>query len=120
MRVLIAEDDQQVARLLRFKLEKEGFTVGWAEDGEKALELVLGEDWDVLLLDIMMPVFDGFHVLKKVREQKNALPVIILSAKGQEKDILHGLELGANDYISKPFRPAEVVARIKRLKGTGS
>lgn len=119
MKILIAEDDPQVARLLRFKLEKEGFSVSWAEDGEKALELVLGEEWDVMLLDIMMPVFDGFQVLKKLREKKPALPVIILSAKGQEKDVLYGLELGANDYISKPFRPAEVVARIKRLKGTG-
>ncbi len=117
MKVLIAEDDPQVARLIRFKLEKEGFTVGWAEDGEKALEMALGEDWDVLLLDIMMPVYDGFQVLRKLRGQQNNIPVIILSAKGQEKDVLHGLELGANDYISKPFRPAEVVARIKRLQG---
>ncbi len=119
MKILIAEDDPQVARLLQFKLEKEGFAVSWAEDGEKALEMVLGEDWDLLLLDVMMPVYDGFQVLRRLRDQKPTLPVIILSAKGQEKDILHGLELGANDYIAKPFRPAEVVARVKRLKGAG-
>lgn len=119
MRVLLADDDPSVAKLLKFKLEKEKIETGWAQDGDKALEMALGEEWDVLLLDIMMPVNDGFWVLRQLQEKKPGLPVIILSARGQEKDVLYGLELGAQDYISKPFRPAEVVARVKRLKATG-
>jgi len=116
MKILIADDDQQIANLLQVKLQKEGFTVNWADDGEKAVELALSYDWDLMLLDVMMPVYDGFQVLKKVKEVKPDLPIMFLTAKGQEKDVLHGFQLGAYDYISKPFRPAEVVARVKRLQ----
>lgn len=111
-RILVADDEEEIRELLRLYLEKEGYEVLEAVDGEQAL-LLLQEYGDVamLILDIMMPKKDGFHVLKELREKSN-LPVIILSAKTADNDKILGLDLGADDYIAKPFNPLEAVARI--------
>ena len=111
-RILVADDEEEIRDLLRLYLEKEGYEVLEAVDGEQALHL-LQEYGDVamLILDIMMPKKDGFHVLKELREKSN-LPVIILSAKTADNDKILGLDLGADDYIAKPFNPLEAVARI--------
>lgn len=111
-RILVADDEAEIRELLRLYLEKEGYEVLEASDGEQAL-LLLQECGDIamLILDIMMPKKDGFHVLKELREKSN-LPVIILSAKTADNDKILGLDLGADDYIAKPFNPLEAVARI--------
>lgn len=110
--ILVADDEAEIRELLRLYLEKEGYEVLEAADGEEALLLLQEhEDIAMLLLDIMMPKKDGFHVLKELREKSN-LPVIILSAKTADSDKILGLDLGADDYIAKPFNPLEAVARI--------
>ena len=114
-KILLAEDEPHIAHLIVFKLEREGFDVTWAKDGGEALELFNKDIPDLLLLDIMMPVMDGFDVLKHIKENESYsnIPVIMLTAKGQTSDVEKGFELGSDDYIIKPFRPAELVARIK-------
>lgn len=118
-KIVLAEDEPQIARLTIFKLEKEGFEVIWEKDGGAALESVKNNKPDLVLLDIMMPVMDGYQVLKKIKENDDLkmIPVIMLTAKGQERDVISGIEMGAEDYVVKPFRPAELVARIKRILG---
>lgn len=111
-KVLIADDEAEIRELLRLYLEKEGYDIVEAVNGEEALR-ILQEDSGIgiVLLDIMMPKIDGFHVLKRIREERN-LPVVILSAKTEDSDKILGLDLGADDYIAKPFNPLEVVARV--------
>lgn len=118
-KIVLAEDESHIARLITFKLEKEGYELTWAKDGGEALEKITEIMPDLVILDVMMPVMDGFEVLKKVKhdETLKAIPVIMLTAKGQDNDIVHGLDTGAADYIVKPFRPAELVARIRRIIG---
>ena len=112
-RIIVADDEAEIRELFRLYLEKEGYEVLEAADGEEALDLLAKEkDIAMLILDIMMPKKDGFHVLKEIREQRN-LPVIILSAKTTDNDKILGLDLGADDYIGKPFNPLEAVARIE-------
>lgn len=110
--ILVADDEAEIRDLLRLYLEKEGYNVLDAQNGEEALK-VLREQPEIamLILDIMMPGKDGFHVLKELRKDSN-LPVIILSAKTADTDKILGLDLGADDYIAKPFNPLEAVARI--------
>lgn len=111
-KVLIADDEVEIRELLRLYLEKEGYEIIEASDGREVLQkLQEDEGIGILLLDIMMPELDGFHVLKKLREERN-LPVVILSAKTADNDKILGLDLGADDYIAKPFNPLEVVARV--------
>lgn len=109
--VLVADDEEEIRQLLRLYLEKDGYQVYEAADGEEALELIQKHNIDLILLDIMMPKQNGYQVLKEVRTQNN-VPVIILSAKGQDEDKILGLDLGADDYIAKPFNPLEAMARI--------
>jgi len=118
-KIILAEDEPQIARLIKFKLEREGYEVIWEKDGGAALESIKENTPDLVLLDIMMPVMDGYQVLKKIKEDENLknIPVIMLTAKGQERDIVKGIEMGSEDYIVKPFRPAELVARIKKVLG---
>lgn len=116
-KILIADDDSKINRMISFKLEKEGFEVISVDDGGKALEAFKNNKPDAAILDIMMPVMDGLEVLKKIKNDSPGLPVIMLSAKSMERDVVRGLELGANDYISKPFRPAELLIRLKKLLG---
>ena len=109
--ILIADDETDIRELLRLYLEKDGYHVLEAADGQSALSLLEQEEIDLALLDIMMPKVDGYHVLKKLRESSN-MPVMILSAKNQDSDKILGLDLGADDYLAKPFNPMEAMARI--------
>ncbi len=115
---LVVEDDEHIAHLLQFILEREGFSVHVARDGRAAKEFIEHQPPPaIVLLDVMLPFFDGFALIGMLRAQTGwqATPVIMLTAKTQEKDIIRALDAGANDYILKPFQPAELLARIKRL-----
>lgn len=109
--ILVADDEDEIRELLRLYLEKDGYQVLEAADGRSALSLLEKEEIDMAILDIMMPQIDGYHVLKKLRECSN-MPVMILSAKDQDTDKILGLDLGADDYLAKPFNPMEAMARI--------
>lgn len=110
-KVLIVEDDTNIAELLHLYLEKEGFETSVASDGGKGVELFRSFHPDLVLLDIMLPVMDGWSVCKKIREESKT-PIIMLTAKGETSDKVSGLEMGADDYIVKPFEMKEVLARI--------
>lgn len=109
--ILIADDEQEIRELLRLYLENEHYQVVEAEDGQQALDILRRQHVDLCVLDIMMPKIDGYHVLKELRTQSN-IPVLILSAKDADSEKILGLNLGADDYIAKPFNPLEAVARV--------
>mgnify|MGYP000509010660 CR=1 FL=1 len=113
-KILVADDDQNIAELLRLYLEKEGYTVVLAADGEQAIERFNAENPDIVLLDIMMPKLDGWQVCRDIRKKSNC-PIIMVTAKGETFDKVLGLELGADDYVVKPFDAKEIVARIKAV-----
>ncbi len=113
-RVLIVDDDKNICELVRLYLEKEGFSTDTANDGRNALEKFKENPPVAVVLDIMLPVLDGVEVLKEIRRTSN-IPVIMLTAKGETFDKVLGLELGADDYIVKPFEPKELVARVKAV-----
>jgi two-component system alkaline phosphatase synthesis response regulator PhoP len=126
-KILLVEDEAAIQELVRFNLEKEGYIVFCASDGEQGLALVSSKKPDLIILDLMLPVLDGYEFCKIIRANKetSALPVIILSARNDVIDKVIGLELGADDYMTKPFNPRELSARIKarlregqRLKDT--
>lgn len=110
--ILIAEDDKDIVELLKLYLEKNGYRVLTAGDGEEALRLIESEDVDFGIFDIMMPKMDGISLIKEVRKKKN-FPIMVLSAKNQDVDKIMGLDVGADDYMTKPFNPMEVVARVR-------
>ncbi|MBQ7985746.1 MAG: response regulator transcription factor [Clostridia bacterium] len=110
--VLIIEDEQAIVDILKFNFQKEGYKVLEAMDGATGLELALSENPDLILLDVMLPKMDGFEVCKKIRE-KSSVPVIMLTAREEEVDKVLGLELGADDYMTKPFSIRELTARVK-------
>ncbi|MBE0465872.1 MAG: response regulator transcription factor [Candidatus Desulforudis sp.] len=112
--ILMVEDEQPVQEVARLYLEREGFRVASALDGEEALQKVRSENPDLVVLDIMLPKKDGWTVCREIRRHL-AVPIIMLSAKGEEYDRVLGLELGADDYITKPFSPRELVARVKAV-----
>lgn len=115
---LIVEDDDQIAYLLQFILQREGFTVHLARDGKQAQQLIETlPPPAVVTLDVMLPYADGFHLLNLMRAKPEwkSLPVLMLTSKSQEKDVVRALEAGASDYMVKPFKPEELRARIKRL-----
>ena len=111
-RILIIEDEESIAELEKDYLELSGFEVEIENDGEAGLAKALHEDFDLLILDLMLPGVDGFEICRKVREVKNT-PIIMVSAKKEDIDKIRGLGLGADDYITKPFSPSEMVARVK-------
>lgn len=111
-KILVADDDVNIADLLRLYLEKEGYTLTLANNGEEALEKFNMETPDIVLLDIMMPKLDGWQVCREIRKKSNC-PIIMITAKGETFDKVLGLELGADDYVVKPFDSKEIVARIK-------
>lgn len=111
-KILVVDDEQQIVDLFKQSLEKEGYEVITAYDGLAAIEQVERQNPDLILLDWMMPKMDGFEVCKKIRP-KTASPIIMVTAKGEEIDKILGLEIGADDYITKPFSPREVLARVK-------
>jgi len=115
--ILAIDDEEDILELIDYNLKREGFRVITAENGEKGLKIIEREKPDLLLLDLMLPGIDGFDVAKKIRNStkfKN-LSIIMLTAKGEEADVVTGLELGADDYIAKPFSPRVLVARIKSV-----
>ncbi len=116
-KILLVEDDRDIVNLVKHYLEKEGFRVIDASDGAKGLEKLQHEKIDLAILDVMLPGLDGIEVLKRIKGnvKTSGLPVIMLTAKGEETDKVIGLELGADDYMTKPFSPKELVARIKAL-----
>lgn len=113
-KILVVDDEERIRRLLRMYLERENYEIDEAEDGDAALELGLNNEYDLILLDIMMPGIDGIEVCKQIREKK-ATPIIMLTAKGEEANRVQGFEVGTDDYIVKPFSPREVVLRVKAL-----
>lgn len=114
-KVLVVEDEASIAKLLQFNLEKAGFEVVTAADGKQALDMTVAENPDFIILDLMLPVMDGMEVCKKLRQEKINTPILILTAKDDELDKILGLELGADDYLTKPFSPREVMARVKAI-----
>ncbi|WP_167957795.1 response regulator transcription factor [Anaerosporobacter faecicola] len=124
-KILIVEDELAIAELEKDYLELSGFTVDIESQGDTGAQRALSENYDLIILDLMLPNMDGFEICKKVREEKN-IPVIMVSAKKDDIDKIRGLGLGADDYMTKPFSPSELVARVKahlarytRLIGTG-
>ena len=113
-KILVVDDEQNIVEILRENLEREGYETIAAYDGKTALELALSDDPDLILLDCMLPQMDGFDVCRKLR-QETLVPIIMLTAKSEEIDKVLGLELGADDYIVKPFSMREVMARVKAL-----
>lgn len=112
-RILIAEDDKDILSLLRLYLEKDGFDVLFAEDGIVAYDMIEQEEPDLVISDIMMPGMNGYDLIQKIRKSRNNVPIIILSAKNQDNDKILGLDIGADDYMTKPFNPLELVAHVK-------
>ncbi|QIK69647.1 response regulator transcription factor [Erysipelothrix sp. HDW6C] len=113
-KILIADDNQNITNILKDYAQREGFDVYVAEDGERALQLVAQHRFAMILLDVMMPVMDGFDVCKSIRSHSN-VPIIMITARGDDYDRIMGLDIGADDYIVKPFVPAEVMARIRAI-----
>ena len=113
--ILVVEDEMSIATLLKYNLEKSGFKVLLAHDGKKGLELALNETPDLILLDLMLPELDGMEVCKELRSSRVNIPIIMLTARDDEFDKVLGLELGADDYMTKPFSPREVIARVKAV-----
>lgn len=111
-KILVVDDEQPIADILKFNLEKEGYQVVCTHDGGNALNLALGEEWDLILLDWMLPVKDGIDVCREIRAKRNT-PIIMLTAKDSEIDKVLGLEMGADDYVTKPFGTRELLARVK-------
>jgi two-component system alkaline phosphatase synthesis response regulator PhoP len=113
-RILIAEDEVNIFKLVSFRLTHLGHEVVWAQNGGQALEFARSQAPDLILLDVMMPVYDGFEVLQKLKAEVETqlIPVIMLTARGHEKDVVSGIEGGAEDYIVKPFSFPELIARV--------
>ena len=113
-KVLVVDDEKLIVKGLRFSLEQDDMEVDCAYDGEEALEMVKRKEYDMILLDVMLPKYDGFEVCRQIRDFSD-VPVIMLTAKGEDMDKILGLEYGADDYITKPFYILEVMARMKAI-----
>ena len=119
MKVLVIDDDLALSDVIAFTLRRAGFEVQTAYDGQNGYERWLADLPDLVVLDIKLPLIDGLTLCKRIRAQRNT-PIIILSVQGADEDVVHGLEIGADDYLAKPFSPAQLVARIKAvLRRTG-
>ena len=113
-RVLVVDDDAELCRPLTRFLTREGFAISWAPNGALGVEQALAGNYSLIMLDVMMPDTDGFDVLRRIRQQSRT-PVLMLTARGDTDDRIRGLEMGADDYLPKPFEPAELVARIRAI-----
>jgi len=116
-RILIVEDDKNISKLIKYNLEKEGYKCRASFDGENALKILEGEKVDLIILDIMLPGMDGLEVCRKIKGNKpiSSIPIVVLTAKGEEVDKIVGFELGVDDYMVKPFSPRELILRIKAI-----
>ena len=121
-KILIADDEPNILLSLEFLMKREGYQVLVARDGQQALDAILQQRPDLVLLDVMMPIKSGFDVLQAVRERDElaALRILMLTAKGRDTDMAKGLALGANDYMTKPFSTRELVDKVRRLLGAGA
>lgn len=115
MRILIAEDEHEIAKALKVILERNKYSVDTVDNGGDALSFLLSGNYDIAVLDIMMPIKDGISVLKQIREQKLSIPVLLLTAKSEIEDRVTGLNAGADDYLPKPFATSEFIARVNAL-----
>ncbi len=115
MRILLAEDERSLSRAVVALLEKNNFSVDAVYDGQEALAYLEAWNYDAVILDIMMPKLDGLEVLRRLRQRGNAIPVLMLTARSEEADKVTGLDTGANDYLTKPFSTAELMARIRAM-----
>jgi two-component system OmpR family response regulator len=115
MKILVAEDEHRIAQAIREGLEQESYAVDMVFDGEEAYSSARYEDYDLLILDVMMPGLTGFEVASKLRQEGKHVPILILTAKDQSRDIVHGLDSGADDYLAKPFSFEVLLARIRAL-----
>ncbi|XXM71016.1 response regulator transcription factor [Lysinibacillus sphaericus] len=113
--ILVVEDEQSIATLLKYNLEQSGYSVITANDGEEGRDMAVEQLPDLMILDLMLPKMDGIEVCKELRQKKMNIPILMLTAKDDEFDKVLGLELGADDYMTKPFSPREVVARVKAI-----
>ncbi|MCB0826421.1 MAG: response regulator [Armatimonadetes bacterium] len=122
VKILVCDDERHIVRLIQVNLERQGYTVVTAYDGKEGLEKVKAEKPDMLVLDVMMPYMDGFEVLKALRRDPDTegLPVIMLTAKAQDKDVFEGYSYGADMYLTKPFNPMELISFVKRIVQGGS
>jgi len=117
-RILLVEDAEEISSLLDYLLQRAGFTVAIARDGKQAMDYIArAPAADLAVLDVLLPYFSGFDLVEKIRKSDTwkDVPIVMLTAKSQEKDIVRALELGANDYVLKPFQPNEVIARLRRF-----
>lgn len=114
-KILVVDDEPSIVTLLTFNLEKEGYQVASATDGLDGLQLALSESFDFIILDVMLPSLDGIEIMKRLRQEKVETPILILTAKDDPIDRILGLEIGADDYLAKPFSPREVIARMKAI-----
>jgi two-component system, OmpR family, alkaline phosphatase synthesis response regulator PhoP len=114
-KILVIEDEPTLSRLLTYNLTQEGYEVSTAEDGAEGLQEAIRVPYDLIILDIMLPTLNGFEVLSKLREKGDRTPVIVLTARNDEKDIVQGLKFGADDYMTKPFGVAELLARVSAV-----
>jgi two-component system alkaline phosphatase synthesis response regulator PhoP len=113
--ILLVEDEEILAEGIRFNLEKSGYAVAWVKDGRTALEVFSERNFDLILLDIMIPFVDGFEVARQIRESSPLMPILMLTARTAVQDRVRGLEIGADDYLTKPFHLEELLARIKAM-----
>jgi len=114
-KILVVDDEHHILELIHFNLENNGFNVITCDNGEDAVKKVKENDFDLMILDLMLPGIDGLEVCKKIRNQGKNIPIIMLTAKGEESDKIVGLEIGADDYLTKPFSIGELIARIKAI-----
>ncbi len=119
MKILLVEDDRSISRFIAKGLKEKGYVVDVSPDGEEGLQLMLNQSYDLVILDILLPGLNGYEILKAMRDRKVGTPVICLTAKGEQEDIVQGLELGADDYLVKPFSFAELQARIAAVLRRG-
>lgn len=117
--VLVADDDDDILELVAFRLERAGYRILTARDGEQALEIALDQHPDLAVLDIMMPRLTGLEVTERIRAEGGRMPIVLLTARVQEGDVARGLEAGADDYIKKPFSPQELRARVQAILDRG-
>jgi DNA-binding response OmpR family regulator len=117
--ILVADDEEDLRELVTYRLSRSGYNVIGAEDGQKAFELAAERTPDLMVLDVMMPKLDGYELTRRVRAEAalRSIPVILLTARSQESDIDRGFEVGADDYLKKPFNPDELVARVRAVLG---
>ena len=120
-KILVCDDERHIVRLIQVNLERQGYEVVTAFDGKEGLEKIKAEKPNLVVLDVMMPYMDGFEVLKSLRREADTenLPVIMLTAKAQDKDVFEGYHYGADMYLTKPFNPMELVTFVKRILGGG-